>query len=228
MNMTPISEPPTKFHTKPRAIIFDWDNTLVDSWVVIHDALNATLHDFGMENWSLDEAKSRIAHSMRDSFPTLFGDEWERAGEVFYGHFEKTHLERLSPLPESAGVLDELSKMGIYLGIVSNKTGELLRLEVSHLGWDEMFGVVVGAGDAARDKPATDPVEMVLLGSDIAMGPDVWFVGDTKIDVECAINAGCLSILVHENPPNAVEFGEFMPHWHTTRLSTLSKLVKTL
>ena len=25
---------------RPRAILFDWDNTLVDSWVTIHEALN--------------------------------------------------------------------------------------------------------------------------------------------------------------------------------------------
>ena len=24
----------------PRAILFDWDNTLVDSWATIHEALN--------------------------------------------------------------------------------------------------------------------------------------------------------------------------------------------
>ncbi|MFT5702654.1 MAG: phosphoglycolate phosphatase [Rickettsiales bacterium] len=30
----------------PKAIIFDWDNTLVDSWSVIHFALNKT-----MEKW---------------------------------------------------------------------------------------------------------------------------------------------------------------------------------
>ena len=27
---------------RPRAILFDWDNTLVDSWVTIHEALNIT------------------------------------------------------------------------------------------------------------------------------------------------------------------------------------------
>ena len=213
---------------KPKAIIFDWDNTLVDSWVVIHDALNATLDDYGMEKWSLAETKSRVAHSMRDSFPDLFGDEWERAGEVFYGHFEKTHLERLTPLPQAEDILGELSKMGIYLGIVSNKTGRLLRLEVAHLGWDKMLGTIIGAGDAKRDKPAIDPIEMVLSGSNVSPGPHVWFVGDTLIDMECAINAGCVGVLVHEIPPNNAEFGPFMPHWHTAQLSELSNMVKTL
>ena len=230
--MTPIpeniSKPTTKPYVKPGAVIFDWDNTLVDSWVVIHDALNATLNDYGMESWSLDETKSRVAHSMRDSFPALFGDEWKRAGEVFYSHFEKSHLERLTPLPDAENTLNELAEMGIYLGIVSNKTGRLLRLEVSHLGWGEIMGTVVGSGDAAHDKPAVDPVEMALLGSNITMGPDVWFVGDNKIDMECAINAGCLAVLINKNQPNNGEFGEFMPHWHTTMLSELPKLIKTL
>jgi phosphoglycolate phosphatase len=27
---------------RPRAILFDWDNTLVDSWAVIHEALVVT------------------------------------------------------------------------------------------------------------------------------------------------------------------------------------------
>jgi phosphoglycolate phosphatase len=31
----------------PKAVIFDWDNTLVDSWPVIHHALNETLEAYG-------------------------------------------------------------------------------------------------------------------------------------------------------------------------------------
>ena len=32
----------------PRAILFDWDNTLVDSWPTILDALNTTFEAFHM------------------------------------------------------------------------------------------------------------------------------------------------------------------------------------
>src|SRR5438105_4750479 len=28
---------------RPRAILFDWDNTLIDSWMTIHEALNAVM-----------------------------------------------------------------------------------------------------------------------------------------------------------------------------------------
>ena len=56
----------------PRAILFDWDNTLVDSWPTILDALNTTFEAFDMAPWSMIEARERVRHSMRDSFPKLF------------------------------------------------------------------------------------------------------------------------------------------------------------
>ena len=70
-------------NSRPRAILFDWDNTLIDSWPTIVDALNATFEAFNMAPWTMIEAQARVAKSMRDSFPALFGDEWRAAGEVF-------------------------------------------------------------------------------------------------------------------------------------------------
>jgi phosphoglycolate phosphatase len=80
---------------KPRAILFDWDNTLVDSWPTIIDALNVTLEAYGKTPWVMDEARARVRKSMRDSFPELFGDQWRQAGEVFYERYAAIHVERL-------------------------------------------------------------------------------------------------------------------------------------
>lgn len=213
---------------KPKAIIFDWDNTLIDSWVVIQDALNATFDEFGLVRWTLDETRTRVAKSMRDSFPGLFGDAWEEAGKRFYTHFEAMHLDRLTPLEGSAAALAELAEAGIYLGVVSNKTGRLLRAEAQYLGWNVHFGQVIGAGDAARDKPAPDPVVMALEGSGIEMGGSVWFAGDAAIDLECAKNSGCIPILVRPEAPNAGEFAEAEPTLHFQTAQMLSNLAKNL
>ncbi|HLJ20402.1 MAG TPA: HAD hydrolase-like protein, partial [Stellaceae bacterium] len=61
---------------RPRAILFDWDNTLVDSWPVIHEALVVTFEGMGHVPWTLEETKQRVRHSLRDAFPRLFGDRW--------------------------------------------------------------------------------------------------------------------------------------------------------
>ncbi|MBF0247983.1 MAG: HAD family hydrolase [Alphaproteobacteria bacterium] len=214
--------------TRPKAIIFDWDNTLIDSWVVIQETMNATFRDYAMAEWSLEDTKRRVAKSMRDSFPGLFGDRWEEAGERFYVHYRRVHLERLYPLPGAEDMLAGLHDMGVYLGVVSNKNGALLRAESEKLGWNRLFGNVVGATDAARDKPAPDPVRMALDGSGIDLGRDVWFAGDARIDMECAVNSGCVPVLVRETPPDAGEFAGVEPSLHADTPEALFKYAKNL
>ena len=42
---------------KPRAILFDWDNTLVDSWTTINEAHNFLMRAMGMPEWSIEETR---------------------------------------------------------------------------------------------------------------------------------------------------------------------------
>ena len=55
---------------------------------------------------------------------------------------------------------------------------------------------IIGANDALKDKPSREPVDLALRGSGLEAGPAVWFVGDSDIDIECAINAQCTSVLL--------------------------------
>ncbi len=213
---------------RPRAILFDWDNTLIDSWPVIHDALNATLEAFGLAPWGLDKTRSRVGKSLRDTFPALFGGKWKEAEEVFYSCFADCHLERLQSLPGAGRMLAELQGAGFYLGVISNKRGDYLRREVEHLGWRDYFGRIIGANDAAKDKPATAPVTMALAGSGVSPGRHVWIAGDAGIDLECASNAGCLPVLVRELGPQPGEFAGHPPAVHVTDCQALCKLVGKL
>ena len=213
---------------RPKAVLFDWDNTLVDTWPAIHAAQNVALRAFGLEEWSLDETRRRVRKSMRDSYPELFGDRWEEAGQVFYRHFSAIHLDMLRPTPGAGQMLEDLRAAGFYLGVVSNKLGDVLRREAAHLGWDAHFGRLVGALDAERDKPAAEPVAMALDGAGIERGTDVWFAGDTDIDLECAVNAGCVPVLIRKAAPRSAEFEPFPPLWHFPDCLALSKLVRSL
>ena len=213
---------------RPQAILFDWDNTLVDTWPAIHDAVNWTLTAFGLVPWTFEETRGRVRKSMRDSFPALFGERWQEAVKVFYDRFEANHLNALEPLEGAGEMLVELSRAGIYLGVVSNKKGDYLRREAAHLGWHDHFGRIVGALDAERDKPAVEPVDMALSESGIGRGGRVWFAGDTDIDLECACNAGCVPVLIRDTTPGPGEFGKFFPTWHVKSCQALCKLVRRL
>jgi phosphoglycolate phosphatase len=209
---------------RPSAILFDWDNTLVDNWDAIGDALNATLVAFGHAPWTETETRERVRRSLRDSFPAMFGERWEEARDLFYARFTACHLTTLKALPGAGELLEAMEAMGLYLGVVSNKHGDLLRREAAHLGWTGRFRRLVGAGDAVADKPDAAPVTLALEGSGIASGGTVWFVGDAGIDLACAKNAGCVGVLIGQADINAKEFRGLEPDWHVEGFAELRAL----
>lgn len=209
----------------PRAILFDWDNTLVDGWPCIHAAFNAALAWAGLPLRSPEETQARVRLSLRDSFPDLFGARWRQARDVYYAEFEARHLDMLAPLPGAGDLLEALAAQGVYLGVVSNKTGRFLRAEAAALEWGRYFGCLVGANDAAADKPAVDPVHMALAPLGIEPGPEVWFVGDADVDMRCAHAAGCVPVLVGRPLDN---FEQFPPAYHYENCFILSNLVRRL
>jgi phosphoglycolate phosphatase len=178
----------------PRALLWDWDNTLVDAWAGVQAGMNAALRAFGMPEWTVEEVRARARLSLREAFPPLFGVEWERARDLFYAEVRARHLELITPLD---GVEEAMAAGAAWpQGIVSNKQGPILRREAMHLGWAPRFGVLVGAGDAEADKPAAAPVLLALETLGVVPGPEVWFIGDTGVDMRAARAAGCSAVLL--------------------------------
>lgn len=212
----------------PAAVVFDWDNTLVDTWPVIHQSLNATLIEYGLEPWTLDDTRARVRHSLRDTFPGMFGERWEDAAAAFYRHFEAVHMSALHPIADAEALLRDLAERGIPAAVVSNKQGRYLRQEADSLGWTDYFVRLVGASDAVRDKPAPEPVHLALDAAGVAASRDVWFVGDTDIDIACAHASGLSGVLVHVDPPAPGAFDAAMPDRYCPTLTDLRAAIETV
>src|SRR3546814_12575811 len=137
----------------PVAILLYWDNTLCDSWAVIHPAMTATIEALGGRPWTLEETRRNVRQSARDAFPALFGARADQATAVFYRTYEADHLDRLPPLPGAEAMLQALAGAGdLTLGVVSNKRGPPLRLEAARPGRARHFGCPVCATHAATGR----------------------------------------------------------------------------
>lgn len=187
---------------KPQAVLFDWDNTLVDTWPTIHAALNMTLEHMQHPAWSLEKVKSSVKRSMRESFPEMFAQRWEEAATHYQKSYRSIHLGHLQPLPGAEDTLRMLKAKKLFLGVVTNKKSDTLKLELDHLGWHDYFDVLVGAGDAPRDKPSCDPAILALKLYSGTRSEAIWFVGDTAVDLECAAAIQATSILFGDHVVN--------------------------
>ena len=179
----------------PICVLWDWDNTLVDGWAAIEHGLNVTFRDFAMPEWDRAMVLARVRGSLRDTFPGMFGTEWERARDVFYAAVRSCHLDVLNAMPGAAAAIAAAAALGPQ-GVISNKQGPLLRAEAAHLGWSAHFATLIGAGDATADKPDPAPFALALGSLGINPSAAVWYVGDTALDMQAARAAGCMAVLV--------------------------------
>ncbi|SJZ48605.1 phosphoglycolate phosphatase [Enhydrobacter aerosaccus] len=217
-----MSEPAAK---PPRAILFDWDNTLVNTWPTIVECYRDTFLALGLTPWTAQEVQDRAHGSLRDLFPQLFGIRAAEAERVFYDTFHRIHLERLEPLPGAEALLARACSSGCYVGVVSNKVGDNLRTELAHLGWGKWISRAVGAKDAKRDKPAPDPIYLALDGTGIAPDHTVWMVGDTPADLMCAHAAGCFPVFFGSVEQVSERLKEFPPRLHARNCHELAALL---
>ncbi len=176
----------------PRAILFDWDNTLVDSERACFEAINRVFEAFQFPLVSEEEFDTQPALSVRVYFEKIFQPHQKQEAEDL---FEK-HITSLpfTPFSYAAPLLDWIHGQGLPMAVVSNKSGELLRKDIEALNWGHYFYGAVGSYDTAEDKPSPTPLLHALSLGTISPTRDVWFVGDSVVDMMCAHQAGCFPV----------------------------------
>ena len=145
----------------PTVLLYDWDNTLVDGWAAITAALNAVFAEFGMPPGPPRTPGARARVALRESFPPdVRRPLGTRARPVL------RQLPRPPPGPPPARCTARPRRWRPAppgrRASCPTRPADYLRAEVAHLGWADHFRAVVGAGDAAADKPDPAPIHLAL------------------------------------------------------------------
>lgn len=192
---------------KPKFIIFDWDNTLVDSWPLIQESFNHTASILGLKTFSKIEVINQVGYAIRSSFPNIFGDLASKAQEIYTEYYVANYMARLKLLPYAHEILHYLTNLKIPLFIVSNKKGASVRRETKALNINQYFSNIIGSLDTNYDKPNIAPVIKALESHSYneADTKNILFIGDSLVDYECAQNLGMQSILVNSSSETKVK-----------------------
>ena len=190
-----------------RAVIFDCDGVLFDSWHANVGYYNAIFAALGLP--ALDAEGERKAHvlSSPQLFVDLFGEDealiaraQAAARDLDYGPFYR-HMQ---PAPGLYALLGEL-KRRYRLAMATNR-GATVPGVVRHFGLAEFLELAVGLYDVARPKPFPDMIEKCVAHFGVAPREAV-YVGDTASDYEAARGAGVHFIGVgdHSGAPQCVQ-----------------------
>ncbi|MGE4291498.1 MAG: HAD family hydrolase [Desulfovibrio sp.] len=186
-----------------RAVIFDCDGVLIDSWHAALHFFNSMRAAVGLGPMNPEEERDCFVRTIPESLdviiPAPLRAEAQRAWEAF------DLGELLGLIQAHAGVpalLDRLRRAGRGLAVCTNGGAEQ-HVILKHLDLLQRFDLMITAEDAPRGKPWPDGCAMIL--ERFALRPDqAVYVGDSHVDEETARNAG-IPFWAYRNPElNAV------------------------
>jgi len=205
-------------HTLPPAIVFDWDNTLIDTLPLIADANNRIRSHFGLPDWTMEEVHSSTQQVGREGLRRHYGERWQEAEKIFYDYIGANHLTGLRLMPGAEDLILWLKGAGVPMAILSNKRGGLLRAEVEQLGWSGHFSVILGPDDIDNiGKPRPEGMWAIMdrLATQQDMRAHVWYAGDTGNDLKTAHAAGVIPVFIENTKVSHVEnIVELQPVFH--------------
>ena len=185
---------------RPDLIIWDWDGTLVDSLPLIFMAHNHVREMMSLPLWTREEFQIIAHNSTRDAYRAEYGARADEAIVTLYEYIQEHHLNQFRFIVGAKDVVKACKALNVPMIIVSNKRHHFLLKEVSFSGLEKNFISIVGAGEAAHDKPHADHVRLALNQADIDINSisTAWFIGDSQADIDCAKAAPimCQSILI--------------------------------
>jgi HAD superfamily hydrolase (TIGR01509 family) len=184
-------------HRKPKAIAFDLDGTLVDSVDYMANTWLQLARSMGLEPKM--DVRELVGMTGLEIAKILTGGDEALIAKIAAKRREYFSVERyvknVRLFPDSVRVLAELKRMGCKMALASSTTAGRIRTIAGAFEIDGYFDVIVGGDEVERSKPAPDLVTEAAKRLNVKVS-ELAYVGDTSYDVEAAIKADAISVLV--------------------------------
>ena len=175
---------------KFRAVLFDFDGTLADSYMAITASLNHTLSHYGKPTLTEPQVRRMVGHGLLQLMAEILPDiEPDEAAAVYRRHHPEVMISHTRILPGVSEGLPRLESLGIKMGICSNKPSKFTREIVHGIGLSRFFGAVLGPDDVAAAKPDPAMIFAALKSLEVPLESTL-YVGDMEVDVQTGRNAG--------------------------------------
>lgn len=179
-----------------RAVIFDWDGTLVDSLDHITASLAAAAEDCGLPQRCNQELRDIIGlglvEALQKLYPGINNAKMTLLREAYGIHFFKSGARPHSLYAGIAEVLQALAGTNPAIAVATGKSRNGLDKALASTGLEGFFRLTRCA-DETRSKPDPRMLEEILR--ELAVSPgEALMIGDTVYDLDMAARIGMPSV----------------------------------
>ena len=187
-----------------KGVIFDLDGTLADTIEDIAASVNRALRARSYPEHPAGDYKAKVGWGIKRLAWLSLPEDVQRdktLGEeisaliaadsaAFYG---ETPLAHSRPYPGIGEVLSSLRQMKIKTAVLTNKPDPVAQKVIAGLFPPGTFDIVRGEIMGGSRKPDPSCVWDLLLELNLSPA-DIIFTGDSEIDMESAVSAGCFPL----------------------------------
>lgn len=206
-------------------VAFDFDGTLADTTAIILATALQTLEDLGHPPGLCDRLAGMIGLPLKEAFLGIGVPE--HAADACVTRYRERFPEnarQVALFPAVRACLEELTRLGLTLGVVSSRGRASLLEMLEQLQIRDLFREVLAEEDVAAKKPAPDLV--LELAARLAVSPArILVVGDTTYDIEMGNAAGAQTCAVTYGNHSADRLRQARPTHQLDCLSGLGALL---
>jgi phosphoglycolate phosphatase len=181
---------------KKTLLIFDMDGTLIDSSVVISNAINHVRKKLSLPPLKKEDILS-VVNDMHIHSPRYFydADDFTQDHIVWFQEYYTAYHDKDVALYEGIVSLLESVQKKYTLTLATNAYRQSTLQLLAHVGIEGFFEMVVCADDVKESKPSGEMIEKILSAHDCHPSKAL-MIGDSLKDKEAASRAGVETILV--------------------------------
>ena len=166
-----------------KAIIFDFDGTLVDSEQAIYECFQSITKHIAPERENF--AKNiLIGPPLRDAASEILGPEHQGSLDKFVQSFIEMHDEQViqhtQPYPDVIQALKQLNSKNIPMAVATNKRLAPTKKLINHFSWNEYFSSIECCDSQSQMRNKDEMTQDIINRNSSFKGS--LFVGDTIND----------------------------------------------
>jgi phosphoglycolate phosphatase len=209
-----------------RAVLFDLDGTLVDSYAALADAVNFALRAHGLNEVDTTRIKTLVGHGIERLLQRACETEAvpKSVTDAFESRYDEVCCTASKVLEDVEPTLHQLAAAGVCMAVCTNKPTSFSKKILDFLNLAPHFRAVVGPDLAGARKPDAQHVIRTLEEAGCSAHESL-FVGDMPIDVAAARNSGIDVAVVATGSSSYEQLLESRPDYLLKRFSDLVAIV---
>ncbi|HEY3055551.1 MAG TPA: HAD-IA family hydrolase [Thermoanaerobaculia bacterium] len=210
-----------------RAVLFDLDGTLVDSYAALAEAVNFARREHGLPDLRAERIKEFVGDGLERLLQRAFERESvpDSVAEAFVARYDEICCMGSKVLEDVEATLGELSDAGVTMAVCTNKPTAFSKKILEFLNLSPHFRAIVGPDVAGARKPDARHVMRTLEEAGCSTDRAL-FVGDMPIDVAAARNSGIDVAVVATGSSSYDDLVDARPDYVLRRFSDLVDVVR--